>query len=203
MPSPVVIAIDAGTTGARSRAVFTDNTPRVTSYREFTQHFPKPGWVEHDATEIWTAVVETLREVVAEVGQQNVAAIGITNQRETVLAWNRDSGKPYGTAIVWQDRRTAARCEQLADDGFLPLVRERTGLVLDPYFSGTKAEWLLANRDIPVDEHLAIGTIDSWLIWNLTGGAKGEQSGETVFATDITNSSRTMLCDIRKLAWDP
>jgi len=203
MTGPCVIAIDAGTTGVRSRAVFTDGTPRVTSYREFTQHFPTPGWVEHDASEIWKAVVETLNDVVNEVGQDRIAAIGITNQRETVLAWNRNTGKPYGTAIVWQDRRTAARCEELAEGGFLPLVRERTGLVLDPYFSGTKAEWLLANRDIPVDEHLAIGTIDAWLIWNLTGGNDGEKSGETVFATDITNASRTMLCDIRKLAWDP
>jgi glycerol kinase len=213
MNSQCVIAIDAGTTGVRSRAVFPDKSgqanagqtdrERVNSYREFTQYFPTPGWVEHDATEIWIAVVETLNEVVAEVGQESVAAIGITNQRETVLAWNRNSGEPYGTAIVWQDRRTAARCEELATDGFLPLVRERTGLVLDPYFSGTKAEWLLANRDIPVDEDLAIGTIDAWLIWNLTGGAEGERSGETVFATDITNACRTMLCDIRKLIWDP
>ncbi len=197
-----MIAIDAGTTGVRSRAVFTDDTPRITSYQEFTQHFPKPGWVEHDADEIWQAVVATLGNVVEEVGRDNVAAIGITNQRETVLAWNRSTGRPYGNAIVWQDRRTAARCEQLEDEGFLPLVRERTGLVLDPYFSGTKAEWLLTNRDIPVDENLAIGTIDAWLIWNLTGGAKGEATGETAFATDITNASRTMLCDIRKLAWD-
>jgi glycerol kinase len=198
-----VIAIDAGTTGVRSRAVFTDDTPRVTSYQEFAQHFPTPGWVEHDATEIWEAVVATLSSVISDVGQDNVAAIGLTNQRETVLAWNRATGVPYGNAIVWQDRRTAARCEELTADGFLPLVRERTGLVLDPYFSGTKAEWLLANRDIPIDEQLAIGTIDSWLIWNLTGGADGEGTGETVFATDITNASRTMLCDIRKLAWDP
>lgn len=200
--SQCVIAIDAGTTGVRSGAVFTDDTPRVTSYREFTQHFPTPGWVEHDADEIWQTVVETLNEVVAEVGRENVAAIGITNQRETVLAWNRQTGVPYGHAIVWQDRRTAARCEELAADGKLPMIRERTGLVLDPYFSGTKAEWLLANRNIPVNEYLAIGTIDAWLIWNLTGGAAGEESGETVFATDITNASRTMLCDIRKLAWD-
>ena len=198
-----MIAIDAGTTGVRSRAVFTDGTPGVASYQEFAQHFPRPGWVEHDATEIWEAVVATLSSVIGDVGQDNVAAIGITNQRETVLAWNRTTGVPYGNAIVWQDRRTAARCEELVAGGFLPLVRERTGLVLDPYFSGTKVEWLLANREIPVDEQLAIGTIDSWLIWNLTGGAQGEHSGETVFATDITNASRTMLCDIQKLAWDP
>ena len=190
-----VIAIDAGTTGVRSRAVFVDDRPVVASYREFTQHFPEPGLVEHDAAEIWRSVVETLSEVVAEVGVDTVAAIGITNQRETALAWNRRTAAPYGHAIVWQDRRTAARCEQLEADGHLPLVRERTGLVLDPYFSGTKFEWMLENRDIPVDDELALGTIDAWLIWTLTGRA--------VYATDVTNASRTMLCDIRSRAWDP
>jgi len=194
-----VIAIDAGTTGVRSRAVFTDGRPSVGAYREFTQHFPQPGWVEHDADEIWEAARLTLNSVVAEVGElddvDGVAGIGITNQRETILAWNRVTGRPYGTAIVWQDRRTAERCDQLAADGHLPTVRERTGLVLDPYFSGTKAEWLLANRDIPVDGDLAIGTIDAWLIWKLTHGA--------VFATDVSNASRTMLFDIRSRRWDP
>ena len=199
MTERCVIAIDAGTTGVRSRAVFTDGRPSVGAYREFTQHFPQPGWVEHDADEIWEAARLTLNSVVAEVGElddvDGVAGIGITNQRETILAWNRVTGRPYGTAIVWQDRRTAERCDQLAADGHLPTVRERTGLVLDPYFSGTKAEWLLANRDIPVDGDLAIGTIDAWLIWKLTHGA--------VFATDVSNASRTMLFDIRSRRWDP
>ncbi len=190
-----VIAIDAGTTGVRSRAVFVDARPAVAAYREFSQHYPSPGWVEHDATEIWDVAAETLREVIEHVGVANVAAIGITNQRETVLAWNRSSGEPYGTAIVWQDRRTAARCDELAAAGHLPLIRERTGLVLDPYFSGTKAAWLLEHRDIPVDDELAIGTIDSWLVWNLTGGRR--------FVTDVTNASRTMLCDIGSCEWDP
>jgi glycerol kinase len=131
--------------------------------------------------------------VIEQVGTQHVAAIGITNQRETVVAWNRRTGEPYGNAIVWQDRRTAARCDQLAADGALPRVRAITGLVLDPYFSGTKIEWLLANRDIPVDDELAIGTIDSWLLWNLTGG--------DVLATDPSNASRTMLFDIHSLEW--
>ena len=175
--------------------MFTDDSPTVASYREFTQHYPQPGWVEHDAVEIWNAVVGTLNEVVAEVGRDRVAAIGITNQRETVLAWNRSTGLPYGTAIVWQDRRTANRCDELVAAGHLDLVRERTGLVLDPYFSGTKFEWLLQNRDIPVDDDLVLGTIDAWLIWNLTGG--------DVLATDVTNASRTMLCDIRTRTWDP
>lgn len=197
--SRCVIALDAGTTGVRSRAVFpgfaTSDEPTISAYREFTQHFPDNGWVEHDALEIWHVVVETLRDVIGTVGIDRVAAIGITNQRETVLAWNRRTGQPYGTAIVWQDRRTAARCDQLAADGHLPSVREITGLVLDPYFSGSKVEWLLQHRDIPVDDDLAIGTIDSWLIWNLTGGA--------VHATDPSNASRTMLFDIRTLEWSP
>ncbi|MFM2072753.1 MAG: glycerol kinase [Actinomycetota bacterium] len=189
-----VIAIDAGTTGVRSRAVFVDG-PGMSSYREFTQHFPEPGWVEHDADEIWESVKLTLSEVHASVtaAGATVAAIGITNQRETVVAWSRSTGRPYGTAIVWQDRRTAGRCAELEAAGALPIVRERTGLVLDPYFSGTKFEWLLAHRDVPVTDDLALGTIDSWLVWNLTGGE--------VHATDPSNASRTMLFDIRDLAW--
>jgi glycerol kinase len=135
----------------------------------------------------------TLNDVITAVGREAVAAIGITNQRETVVAWNRRTGKPYGTAIVWQDRRTADRRDALHAAGHLPLVRDTTGLVLDPYFSATKFEWLLANREIPVDSELALGTIDAWLIWNLTGG--------TVHATDPTNASRTMLFDIRTLQW--
>jgi glycerol kinase len=188
-----VIAIDAGTTGVRSRAIFADGGPTTASYLEFTQMYPQPGWVEHDAEEIWSVARSTLNEVVDRVGRDSVAAIGIANQRETVVAWNRQTGKPYGTAIVWQDRRTADRCDALRDDGHLPLVRETTGLVLDPYFSASKFEWLLTERDIPVDDRLALGTIDSWLIWNLTGGA--------VHATDPTNASRTMLYDIRSLQW--
>lgn len=193
MNESCVIAIDAGTTGVRSRAVFADDRDTVASYQEFTQHYPQPGWVEHDATEIWQAVVATLTEVVAEVGLDHVSAIGITNQRETVVAWSRSTGQPYGTAIVWQDRRTAARCDELEAAGYLDLVRDTTGLVLDPYFSGTKFEWLLRERDIPVGPDLALGTIDAWLIWNLTGGR--------AFVTDVTNASRTMLYDIRSRAW--
>ena len=163
---------------------------RSPSYREFTQHFPRPGWVEHDAVEIWEAARDTLRDVVDRVGPSAVAAIGITNQRETVVAWDRTTGKPYGRAIVWQDRRTAARCDELAAEGALDLVRRRTGLVLDPYFSGTKFEWLLGEGGVPVSADLALGTVDTWLIWNLTGGE--------VYATDATNASRTMLFDIER-----
>ena len=188
----IVIAIDAGTTGVRSFAVDESGTPLGFTYREFTQHFPRPGWVEHDAVEIWDAVQATLAELVADLDHA-VAAIGITDQRETVVAWDRRTGRPAHRAIVWQDRRTAARCDALDAAGHLDLVRRTTGLVLDPYFSGTKVEWLLAEGGVATDEHLAIGTIDSWLIWNLTGGA--------AFVTDTTNASRTMLCDIGALAW--
>jgi glycerol kinase len=190
-----VVAIDAGTTGIRSRAVFVDGRPGVSSYQEFTQHFPQPGWVEHDAAEIWAAVRSTLNEVIDRVGRAEVAAIGLTNQRETVVAWDRSTGRPHGRAIVWQDRRTAARCDELAAAGALPLVRARTGLVLDPYFSGTKFEWLLTTGQVPDSADLALGTIDAWLVWNLTGGE--------VLATDATNASRTMLFDITTLQWDP
>jgi len=188
-----VIAIDAGTTGVRSRAIFVDGSETTAAYREFGQIYPQPGWVEHDVEEIWDVARSTLTDVVGRAGVESVAAIGITNQRETVVAWNRRTGRPYGTGIVWQDRRTADRCEALREGGHLPLVRDTTGLVLDPYFSASKFEWLLANRDIPIDDDLALGTIDSWLIWNLTGGE--------VHATDVTNASRTMLLDIRTLEW--
>ncbi|MFZ9481721.1 MAG: glycerol kinase GlpK [Ilumatobacteraceae bacterium] len=191
-----VIAIDAGTTGVRSRVVRPagGEGPCPASYREFTQHFPQPGWVEHDADEIWTAVVATLHDVIDQLGGvSDVAAIGITNQRETVLAWDRRTSVPFGTAIVWQDRRTADVCDALTAAGHLPTVRARTGLVLDPYFSGTKMSWLLRHRDIPVDEHLALGTIDTWLVWKLTHG--------TSFVTDPSNASRTMLFDIGELCW--
>jgi len=189
----VVIAIDAGTTGVRSRAVFADDRPPVAAYREFTQHFPQPGWVEHDAEEIWQAVRATLNDVIERIEGAEIAAIGITNQRETVVAWSRSTGRPLHRAIVWQDRRTAERCEELAAAGHLELVRSRTGLVLDPYFSGTKLAWLLGPGGVQTTDDLALGTIDAWILWNLTGGE--------VFATDSSNAARTMLFDIRELAW--
>ena len=188
----VVIAIDAGTTGVRAFAVDGTGTPRGWAYREFPQHFPRPGWVEHDPMDIWDAVEATLAEVVAGLDQP-VAAIGITNQRETVVAWDRRTGTPAHRAIVWQDRRTAARCDELEAAGHLPLVRERTGLVLDPYFSGTKMAWLLTDGGVDAHPDLALGTVDSWVLWKLTGG-------ET-FATDPSNASRTLLYDIGALAW--
>ena len=188
----VVIAVDAGTTGVRSFAVDEAGQPVGWSYREFPQHFPRPGWVEHDPDDIWAAVRETLAELVGTLAQP-VAALGITDQRETVVAWDRRTGAPRHRAIVWQDRRTADRCVELEQAGHLPLVRARTGLVLDPYFSATKAAWLLEEGGVVADADLALGTVDAWLLWKLTGGA--------AFATDVSNASRTSLFDISALAW--
>ncbi|MCH1490454.1 MAG: glycerol kinase GlpK [Ilumatobacteraceae bacterium] len=189
-----VIAIDAGTTGVRARSVHLDGRAPESEYREFTQFFPEPGLVEHDVDEIWSAVVATVNAVIERVGRDNVAAIGITNQRETVVAWSRSTGEPHGRAIVWQDRRTADECAQLERDGLLPMVRERTGLVLDPYFSGTKFARMLRDRLVAIDGDLALGTIDSWIIWKLTNGE--------VHVTDPTNASRTMLYNIVEHRWD-
>jgi glycerol kinase len=186
----VVLAIDAGTTGVRTRAVFDDGQKSFSAYREFTQYFPQPGWVEHDAAEIWTAVVATLSDVVSQL-KQPVSAIGITNQRETVVAWDRRTSEPCARAIVWQDRRTAQRCSEL--EPHLETVRRITGLVLDPYFSGTKAAWLIEHEQLAPIEHLCIGTIDSWLVWKLTAGH--------AFVTDPSNASRTMLFDINTMQW--
>lgn len=190
----VVIAIDAGTTGVRAFAVDESGAPVARCYREFTQHFPRPGWVEHDPEEIWDTTVAVLAQTVELVGRP-VAAIGITDQRETVVAWDRRTGAPRHRAIVWQDRRTAARCEQLAVQGELARIRALTGLVLDPYFSASKMEWLLTSGGVSADEDLVLGTIDTWLLWKLTGGA--------VHATDPSNASRTMLYDIRTGDWSP
>jgi glycerol kinase len=186
----VVLALDAGTTGVRTRAVFDDGRQSFSAYREFPQYFPQPGWVEHDANEIWDAIAATLAEVVAQLNEP-IAAIGITNQRETILAWDQRTGDPCSRAIVWQDRRTAARCEELAPH--LSTVRRITGLVLDPYFSGTKAAWIAAHHDLPSAPHLRFGTIDTWLVWKLTNGAS--------FVTDPSNASRTMLFDITTMQW--
>jgi glycerol kinase len=192
----VVLAIDAGTTGVRTVAVDELGRPGAMSSRELPQHFPRPGWVEHDADDIWRAVHDTLVDVVAQVGASSVAAIGITNQRETVVAWDRRSGRPVHRALVWQDRRTSARCDALRDAGHEPYVRERTGLVLDPYFSATKIEWLLTEGGVDAGPELAIGTVDSWILWNLTGGADGG-----LHATEASNASRTMLFDLDTLTW--
>jgi glycerol kinase len=183
-----------------SRALVVDEEARVldTAYRELTQYFPRPGWVEHDAAEIWSLVRTTLTEVAAKLDEagREAVAIGITNQRETVVAWDLRDGSPRHRAIVWQDRRTLDACRQLDERGLRPLIRDRTGLVPDPYFSGTKMRWLLEEGGVEDDGHLALGTVDTWVLWNLTGGPGGG-----TFATDVTNASRTMLYDIRDRRW--
>ena len=200
MPSTAtLIAIDAGTTGVTGMLFDADLCPLARSYREFTQHFPRPGWVEHDAAEILVAVDAVLGELLARPESSEVAALGITNQRETVFPLERSSGAALRRGIVWQDRRTAGRCEELRSEGLCELVRRRTGLVLDPYFSATKIEWMLAD-----DPELArraergevlFGTVDALIVAHLTEGA--------VQATDPTNASRTMLFDIDARRWDP
>jgi glycerol kinase len=191
----VVIAIDAGTTGVRCFAVREDGASAGYTYREFPQHFPAPGLVEHDPDEIWAATEHTLGELVALLDGEPVAAIGITNQRETTVVWDRATGRPQHRALVWQDRRTAHRCDELSAE-HLDLVRRTTGLVLDPYFSATKLEWLLTEGGVAAGPDLAFGTVDSWLLWQLTGGADGG-----VHVTEASNASRTMLFDIEGLSW--
>jgi glycerol kinase len=195
-----ILALDQGTTS--SRAILFDHSGAVAAVaqREFPQIFPKPGWVEHDPREIWASQVAVATEVLAraQVAAADVAAIGITNQRETTVVWDRETGEPVCNAIVWQDRRTADRCDRLKADGYEGLVRERTGLVIDAYFSGTKVAWILEHvegaRARAAAGRLAFGTVDSWLVWQLTGGR--------VHVTDVSNASRTMLFNIRTLAWD-
>ena len=178
-------------------AVDDTGTPRGLSYRELTQYFPQPGWVEHDAAEIWEGVRATLAGVMSELPPGAVVAcVGITNQRETVVAWDRRTGTPSARAIVWQDRRTAGRCDELVAEGHLDVVRTRTGLVLDPYFSGTKMAWLLEHGGVANGPDLCLGTVDDWVLWNLTGGPTGG-----VHATDASNASRTMLYDITQRRW--
>ena len=192
-----VLALDQGTTGSTALVVSADGRVLGRGYREFTQHFPSPGEVEHDAEEILRVTVDAAREAIAQA-KVTPQAIGITNQRETICAWERATGRPVHRAIVWQDRRTAARCAQLEKQKKSALVRSRTGLVIDPYFSATKVEWLLEHvkglRKRAKDGDVVFGTIDSWLIFRLTNGK--------TFATDHTNASRTMLFDIGRRVWD-
>ncbi|HEX8854767.1 MAG TPA: glycerol kinase GlpK [Thermoleophilaceae bacterium] len=188
----MILAIDQGTTG--TKCIVFDDQARVAgrAYSEFQQHFPRPGWVEHDAHEIWEVTRRVAHEALdaAGISGRDLDAIGITNQRETVVAWEPITGEPLHRALVWQDRRTAARCAELREQGHEELFRSRTGLVLDPYFSGTKIEWLI--KEAGVDPSACFGTIDSWLIFKLTGHQ----------ATDYTNASRTLLFDIHDLVWD-
>ncbi|HVF43703.1 MAG TPA: glycerol kinase GlpK [Pyrinomonadaceae bacterium] len=200
MSEGLVLSIDQGTTGTTALVFDRAGRVRGRGYSEFTQHYPRPGWVEHDAEEIWRVSLGAVRDALssADADARELRAVGVTNQRETVVAWERRTGRPVARAIVWQDRRTAARCDELKAQGLEDLIRARTGLVLDPYFSGTKIEWLLNNTDglraRAERGEVAFGTIDSWLVWKLTGGR--------VHATDVSNASRTLLFDINTLRWD-
>jgi glycerol kinase len=193
-----VLAIDQGTTGSRAIVFNRRGRAVASAYEEFPQYFPRPGWVEHDPEEIWRSVHRTIQKALAVVPGRMIAAVGITNQRETAVLWDRKSGRPAANAIVWQCRRTAGRCHELAaQPGLSRLIRTKTGLPIDAYFSSTKAEWLLNRgglRERARRGRLAFGTTDSWVLWKLTGGAS--------HATDPTNASRTMLFNIRKLRWD-
>jgi glycerol kinase len=198
MAKPHILAIDQGTTSTRAVVYDRDGRARGSAARELTQHYPRPGWVEHDADEIWRSVAAVVPDALAaaNIGARDLAGIGITNQRETTVLWNRSDGRPVAPAIVWQDRRTSEFCRLHKSDE--PWLTERTGLVLDPYFSGTKIKWLLdeeaETRAAAESGRIACGTIDSFLIWRLTGGKE--------HATDVTNASRTLLLNLKSMSWD-
>jgi len=198
MAATHILSIDQGTTSSRAIVFDGAGMPVTSAQKELTQHFPNDGWVEHDPMEIWEDTLTVCREVIERQGVGTIAAIGITNQRETTVVWDRTTGKPVHRAIVWQDRRTAKHCAQLKADGHEALFHERTGLLLDPYFSGTKVAWILDNVDgarrRAEKGELCFGTIDSWLVYKLTGGE--------VHATDVTNASRTLLFNIETQDWD-
>lgn len=200
MSKKYVLALDQGTTS--SRAILFDHDGKIigVAQKEFEQIFPKPGWVEHSPEEIWSSQLSVLKDVVnnSGVSVSEIAAIGITNQRETTTLWDRSTGKPIHNSIVWQDRRTSERCDKIKNQGHADAIKHKTGLIIDAYFSGTKIQWILdavpGARSRAENGELAFGTIDTWLVWNLTGGK--------VHVTDATNASRTMLYNIRDLAWD-
>ncbi|MBP5225693.1 MAG: glycerol kinase, partial [Lachnospiraceae bacterium] len=195
-----ILAIDAGTTSSRAILFNHDGEIVSVAQKEFPQFFPKPGWVEHDATQIWLTQYEVVVEAIrkANATYENIAGIGITNQRETTVIWDRKTSEPICRAIVWQDRRTAAYCDELKAAGLTDTFREKTGLVIDPYFSGTKIRWILENvegaRERAERGELCFGTVETWLIWKLSGGR--------VHVTDYSNASRTMLFNISTLNWD-
>lgn len=200
-----ILALDQGTTSSRALLVNEAGEIVAVAQKEFAQHFPKPGWVEHDPLEIWNSQLSVAKSVIrkAKVPISDVTAIGISNQRETTVVWDRQTGEPLYNAIVWQDRRTAGVCDRLKKRSVANVIRDRTGLVIDAYFSGTKLAWILDNvpdaRQRARQGQLAFGTVDSWLLWNLTGGS---HAGGAVHKTDVTNASRTMLCDVRTGQWD-
>jgi len=195
-----LLSFDQGTTSSRAIVFNRDGAIVSVAQKEFTQIYPQPGWVEHNATEIWSTQVAVAAEAIlnAKLSAEDIAAIGITNQRETTVVWDKRTGEPVCNAIVWQDRRTAEYCDSLKEQGYAQKIQEKTGLIIDAYFSATKVRWILENvagaRDLANQGHLAFGTIDTWLVWQLTGGK--------VHITDVTNASRTMLLDIHTLQWD-
>ncbi len=195
-----ILALDQGTTSSRAIVFDHNGLPVATAQKEFTQYYPKPGWVEHDPDEIWSTQAGVALEAITKAGLEsvNIAAIGITNQRETTLVWNKKTGKPVYNAIVWQDRRTADFCDKLKSDGHSSKILEKTGLIIDAYFSATKIRWILDNvkdaRKLAEEGQLVFGTIDTWLVWNLTRGQ--------LHVTDVSNASRTMLFNIHTLKWD-
>jgi len=201
-----VLAIDQGTTGSTALVLSRTGEVLGRAYSEFTQHYPRPGWVEHDAEEIWQVSRHVMAAALADSGlkEGKLSALGIANQRETTVIWSRQTGQPVYRAIVWQSRQSGAICERLRKAGHEPLFRERTGLVVDPYFAATKVRWILDQDPVlqqrAANGELAFGTIDSWLLWNLTGGTA---AAGAVHATEPTNASRTLLYDIREHRWDP
>ena len=196
-----ILAIDQGTTSTRAIIFAPDSSIVAVAQQEFTQHYPNDGWVEHDPEDIWTSTVVVCRQAISEAIAKGarIAAIGVTNQRETTVVWDRNTGQAIYNAIVWQDRRTAKTCREMQDKGLFDVVNSRTGLLLDPYFSASKVAWILDNvegaREKADAGDLAFGTIDSFLIWRLTDGQ--------MHATDVTNASRTNLFNIHDMAWDP
>jgi glycerol kinase len=204
-----ILALDQGTSSSRSIVFDRDGRIVAMAQRELRQIYPQPGWVEHDPKEIWETQLSTAREALAKAGiaAADLASIGITNQRETTVIWNRATGEPIHNAIVWQDRRTEPTCAELRAAGLEAAIRAKTGLVIDAYFSGTKLKWLLDHvagaRAAAARGELAFGTIDSWLIWNLTGGDTAKTRAQALHATDVTNASRTLLLDVHTNQWDP
>ncbi len=200
MSEKFILALDQGTSSSRAIVFDHEGTVRSVAQKEFTQHFPKPGWVEHDPKEIWSSEAAVIAEAISAIGVtgKDIAGIGITNQRETTIVWDAETGEPVYNAIVWQDRRTSEYCDSLKAQGLTDMIREKTGLIVDAYFSGTKIRWILENvpgaREKAEQGKLRFGTVDTWLIWNLTRGE--------VHVTDVSNASRTMLFNIKTLEWD-
>src|SRR5210317_1191592 len=195
-----ILALDQGTTSSRAILFDYSGKNRATTQKDFKQIFPQPGWVEHDPEDIWESQIQSALNIAKQINIEfkDIAAIGITNQRETTLVWDRETGKPIYNAIVWQDRRTSKFCDSLKQKGYLDSIKKKTGLIIDAYFSATKLKWILDHvkgaREKAKEGKLSFGTVDTWLVWKLTKGK--------TFVTDVSNASRTMLFNIKTLKWD-